>query len=200
MKEKIVNKITDFIIKHKNCDERKIKIIKYGLTGLYSIITKMIVIIFLVLLLNSFWEFITILISYILLRMNSFGLHSPKAWVCWLSTILIYVGGALLVKYVNFNIYLTYIIWTFSFISFILWAPADTPKRPLIRANQRKSQKIRTCIIAVIYFIVIIFCKNSIVIDALTLSLLIQSIMINPFVYWLTKTPFNNYKSYPNKV
>lgn len=200
MKEKIVNSVTNFITKNKNCDDRQIKIIKYGLSGMYSLITKLAVVVVLVILTDTFIEFLTLLIAYILLRSFSFGLHASSSLLCWIVTIPIYVGGSLLVKFFLIPIYISYIIWIFAFVSFILWAPADTPKRPLIRAKQRKIQKIKTCIIAIIYLIILILVDNQVIINSITYALLIQTIMINPAVYWITKTPFNNYKFYPNKV
>lgn len=200
MKEKITNKLLTFITNNKDCSEKQIKTIKYGLNGLYSLITKLTVVLIIVIILNSFLEFLYLLISYMLLRTFSFGLHSSKGWICWVWTIVLYVGGSLLIKYIDFNNYITLAIWIISFISFILWAPADTPKRPLIRAKQRKTQKIKTCIITILFLIIIIFVNVQIIKDSITLALLIQSIMVNPLAYYITKTPFNNYKYYKNKV
>ncbi len=200
MKEKFVNNLTNFVIKNKDCDEIKIKSIRYGLEVLYLSITKMLVLIVLVLFTKSFWEFICILIFYQLIRKFSFGLHASSSLICWIITLPIYVGGSLLIKYYDFNTFTIFIVWGIAFMSFVLWAPADTPKRPLVRSRQRKVQKLKTCIICIIYLFIILFSKKSIIIDAITLSLIIQSIMINPLIYKLTKTQFNNYRFYPNKV
>lgn len=200
MKEKFVNGLTNFVIKNKNCDEKKINIIRYGIEVLYLSITKMLVIITIVLMLNTFYEFLLLLIFYLVIRRYSFGLHASKSIICWVVTLPVYVGGSLLIKYCNFNLYIAYILWAVAFISFLLWAPADTPKRPLIRKKQRKKQKIKTCLICIIYLLIIIFIKNQYILNAVILSLIIQIFMINPFIYRITKTRFNNYLYYPNKV
>lgn len=200
MKEKFVNSLTNFVIKNKECDEIKIKTIRYGLEGLYLSITKFIVITFLALLTNTLIEYFLLLIFYLMIRKYSFGLHANSSVGCWLTTVPIYIGGALIIKYLDFNLYFRFAIWLTAFISFILWAPADTPKRPLIRQKQRKAQKFKTCFISVIYLVLMLFVKNNTITDALTLSLIIQAIMINPLSYKITKTQYNSYKLYPNKV
>lgn len=200
MKQKFINNITNFITKNKKCDEIQIKKIRYGLEGLYSLITKLLIITFLTIISNTFVEFVLLLIAYTFLRAYSFGLHASKNYICWAITILIYFGGSIFVKYATFNYYVILTIWVFSFINFVLWAPADTPKRPLIRSDIRKKQKFKTCLIAFLYLLIIIFVKLNIIKNAITIALLIQSFMINPISYKFTKTRFNNYKWYTNKV
>jgi len=200
MKMKVIDYFTNLIIKHKECNEVEIKTIRYGLETIYILVTKMIVILITVIFLKSVKEFLLLLISYSLIRKYSFGLHASKSWICWCTTLPIYIGGSLIIKYAPHNIYVSYLIWTVALISFALWAPADTPKRPLIREKQRKQQKIKTCITCIILIILMIVLKNDTVTKAFTLGLFIQSIVINPLTYKITNTPFNNYKFYPNKV
>ncbi|MBQ6687403.1 MAG: accessory gene regulator B family protein [Bacilli bacterium] len=200
MKEKFVNGLTNFITKNKDCDELKIKTIRYGLEGLYLSVTKFIVIFIIVIICNTLIEYLLLLVFYLLIRKYSFGLHATSSLACWLTTLPIYVGGSLIIKYCIFNHYIPYVVWLFAFISFVLWAPADTPKRPLIRKKQRKVQKLKTCIICFIYLIILIFSNNSTLNNAIIISLIVQAVMINPLIYKLTRTRFNNYQYYPNKV
>lgn len=200
MKEKFVNGLTNFITKNKECDELKIKTIRYGLEGLYLSTTKFIVIFILVIFCKTLIEYLLLLFFYLLIRKYSFGLHATSALACWLTTLPIYIGGSLVIKYCSVDNYIHYAIWLIAFISFIIWAPADTPKRPLIRKKQRKLQKIKTCVICLGYLAILIFVNNTKVINAVSISLIVQTIMINPLIYKLTKTKFNNYKDYPNKV
>lgn len=194
MKNKFINGLTNFIAKHKECSDRDIKIIKYGLEGVYNNITKIFFALVIVLIFNCTIEFLCLLFFYFLIRKYSFGIHANSSLVCWLTTIPIYCGGSLIIKYFNINIYILFIIWLLSFISFVLWAPADTPKRPLIHEKTRKKQKIKTCVICVLYFFIIIFLNINILNDAIGIAIFVQSIVINPITYKLTNTPFNNYK------
>lgn len=200
MKEKVVNNLFNFILKNKNLNDTETKKIKYGLDGLYSLITKLIAVFILCIFTNTLYEYILLLFFYALIRTYSFGLHASSSLICWIYTITIYVGGSLIIKYIHVNEITLLIIWLLSFISFVMWAPADTPKRPLIRANQRKKQKIKTCAIAIMYLIFLIFIKVTIIQNSIALSLLVQAIMINPLTYKITNTTFNNYKNYPIKV
>lgn len=200
MKKKIIDRITHSIAENRGYDDKQIKTIKYGLEGLYNNLTKILVTLILVLIFDCFIEFVCLFISYLFMRKYSFGIHANTSLMCWLTTIPIYVGGSLLIKYFDFNIYIVYPIWVFGFISFILWAPADTPKRPLIHENTRKKQKIKTCIIAIVYLLIIFIAKSTLLRDSITIAIALQAIIINPLTYKITKTPFNNYKTYLKSV
>lgn len=196
MKNKVVNYLLEFIKKHKKCDERKLKIYKYGLEGLYNLVTKIIVITLITLTFGIIKEFLLILLFYAIIRTYAFGIHAESSLKCWISTLMIYILGSVVVH--NFIIIkeVALFISFLGLLSFILWAPADTPKRPLIRKNQRKTQKIKTCIICIIYILLIIISRNQLIINAITYSLVIEMICINPLTYKLTKTTFNNYRFY----
>lgn len=196
MKKKVVNKLLNIITNNKECSEKDIKVYSYGLEGLYNLFTKTFVILIITLLLNTAKEFGLILLFYALLRTYSFGIHADSSLMCWISTLTIYVFGSLLVKEIIIVKEVALIIWTFAFISFLLWAPADTPKRPLIREKQRKKLKVKVCIITVIYLLLILFINSNTLINAISFSLLVQMICVNPITYKLTNTQFNNYKYY----
>lgn len=196
MKKKIVNKLLTIITNNKECSEKDIKVYSYGLEGLYNLFTKTFVILIITLLLNTAKEFGLILLFYALLRTYSFGIHADSSLACWISTLTIYIFGSLLVKEIIIVKEVALIIWTFAFISFVLWAPADTPKRPLIREKQRKKLKVKVCIITVIYLLLILFINSNTLINAISFSLLVQMICVNPITYKLTNTQFNNYKYY----
>lgn len=196
MKKKVVNKLLTIITNNKECSEKDIKVYSYGLEALYNLFTKTFVILIITLLLNTAKEFGLILLFYVPLRTFGFGLHAESSLKCWVATLTIYVFGSLLVKEIIIVNEVALLIWTFAFISFLLWAPADTPKRPLIREKQRKKQKIKVCIITIIYLLLILFINSNTLINAISFSLLVQMICVNPITYKLTNTQFNNYKYY----
>ena len=196
MKKKFVDSITNLITKHKECDELKIKAIRYGLEGVYSTLTKTLVIIIASICFGVFKETLLFLIFYAFLRKDSYGLHASNSITCWITTIIIYIGGAFIIKYISLNFYIYILIWISAFISFILWAPADTPKRPLLRKDKRLVHKATTCLTSIVYIIIAFFTKNIILINSISFALFIQLMAINPIIYWITKTPYNNYKLY----
>lgn len=199
MKEKFINSSLSFIMKYQECDDLKIKKLKYGLEGIYSLILKLTVVLIIAILTQTINSTLLFLLFYAGIRTFSFGWHAKSNIACWITTILIYNIIPLLIKNINIPNNIGYIILGISFISVLIWAPADTPKRPLIRKEQRLKAKILSTIVTIIYFIIYIFTNYSLIKNTLLYALIIQTICINPLTYKLTNTQFNNYKYYQKK-
>ena len=99
MKLKIVNSLTSFISKHKKCSEKDLKIYRYGLEALYNLTTKTAVILLMTFFIGSIKECLLFILFYTFLRLFSYGLHASGSLMCWLTTIPVYVGGSLIIKY-----------------------------------------------------------------------------------------------------
>lgn len=177
-------------------DKEQLERIQYGLEAIYLSITKVVVIILLSLLLNILKETIIVLLLFNVLRTTGFGLHATKSWGCWLTSIPTFIGIPLICKYVQLPQYLLIGISVISLISFIFFAPADTEKRPLIRKKRRIIYKALTIIFGIIYLILTILLENNFFRTALSLTALIEAILICPLTYKLFKLPYNNYKKY----
>ncbi len=199
MKEKFINSSINFISKYQECDDLKLLKLRYGLAGIYSLIVKLTVVIIISIITNTIYEILLFLLFYGGIRTCSYGMHAKSNISCWIMTIFIYNVIPYFTK--NFIIpnYIGYIILGISLISMILWAPADTPKKPLIKPKRRRMCKIVSIIVVLIYFLIFIINKNTTINNALLYALLIQSILINPITYKITKTQFNNYKYYKKK-
>ena len=200
MKEKFINSSLAFIMKYQECDDLKIKKLKYGLEGIYSTIVKLIIILLIACITQTIKTTLLFLLFYAGIRTFSFGWHAKSNIACWISSITIYNIIPLLISKVNVPNAIGYAIIGIALISMILWAPADTPRRPLIRKKQRLKAKLLSILIVIIYFIIFTFTKCSIIKTTLLYALLIQAILINPLTYKLTNTQFNNYKYYKKKV
>ena len=199
MKEKFINSSLSFIMKYQECDDLKIKKLKYGLEGIYSLIVKLTVVLIIAILTQTINSTLLFLLFYAGIRTFSFGWHAKSNIACWITTILIYNIIPLLIKNINIPNSIGYIILGISFISVLIWAPADTPKRPLVRKEQRLKAKILSTIVTILYFIIYIFTNYSLIKNTLLYALIIQTICINPLTYKLTNTQFNNYKYYQKK-
>ena len=153
MREKFLEKsINSIRIKFPDYSEEKIEEISYGLEALYITFTKTLVIFSIAFLLGIIKDVLFILLSYNIVRTTAFGMHAKKSWHCYIISGVLFIGTALLCKYVNINIYIKYVISIISFITLVIYAPADTYKRPLVNKFKRKRYKIITIIIGLIYF------------------------------------------------
>ena len=137
MKEKFINSSLTFIMKYQECDDLKIKKLKYGLEGIYSLIVKLSVVILIALLTNNLSTTLLFLLFYAGIRTFSFGWHAKTNIACWISTITIYNIIPLLIIKITIPNFIGYVILGIALLSMVIWAPADTPKRPLIRKEQR---------------------------------------------------------------
>ena len=86
------------------------------------------------------------------------------------------------------------IISFLCFIDYLLFAPADTVKRPLTNMKKRKYRKIASCILSIIYIILIFIIKDELISNIILTALIIEAFMINPYIYKLLRMPYNNYK------
>ena len=199
MKEKFVNSSINFVSKYKTYNELDLIKLKYGFEGLYSLILKTTITILASIILNVFQETLLLMLFYLGLRTFSYGLHAKSNIACWITTLTIYIGIPILSKFITIPIIISYSILIISLISMILWAPADTPKKPLIRKIQRQKCKIFAIIVAIAYIIIFTINKINVINNMIIYASLIQIIFINPLTYKLTNTRFNNYKYYHKK-
>ena len=192
----ISNSIKTIRSYYPNYNNEQIERIQYGLESIYLSITKLIVILLMSVLLKSLKETIIVLLLFNLLRTTGFGIHASKSWMCWISSVPTFIGVPLLCKYINIPTYILICIASISLLIFILFAPADTKKRPLIRKKKRVVYKVLTIIIGFTYLMLIIFIDNTFLKSTLSFSMLIEAILICPLTYKLFNMPFNNYKNY----
>lgn len=200
MKEKFVSSSINFISKYQECNDLKLKQLKYGLEGIYSLFFKLSIAIIISLIINTFKETMLFLFFYSFIRTCSFGMHAKSNMSCWIMTITIYNFIPFIIKHYTFPNFIGYIILGIGLISILLWAPADTPKKPLIRKKQRLTCKIISTIIIILYGIIFTNSTNNLINNALIYAIIVQSIFINPISYKITKTQFNNYKYYHKKI
>ena len=200
MKEKFINSSLTFIMKYQECDDLKIKKLKYGLEGIYSLIVKLSVVILIALLTNNLSTTLLFLLFYAGIRTFSFGWHAKSNIACWISTITIYNIIPLLIIKITIPNIIGYIILGIALLSMVIWAPADTPKRPLIRKEQRLKAKILSILVITLYFIIYLITDIQIIKNSILYAITIQTILVNPLTYKLTNTQFNNYKYYKKRT
>ncbi len=199
MRSFLINKAMDSIKEKENYDKTKLAEIKYGLETLYITITKTIVILTAAYFLGILKELLLILLFYGALRTTGFGLHTKKSWQCWISSLIIFLLFPYLIKVMHLDVITRIIISSLSTIYILIYAPADTEKRPLIRKNKRLIYKIICTSTALGISIYQFYTKDIILQNAIIVSLIIEIMMISPFTYKIFKLKYANYKSYDLK-
>lgn len=181
---------------YSDFDEDKIAEIKYGLEGLYILITKSIVIFGIAIVLGIAKELLLLLLFFNSLRLTGFGLHAKSSMKCLSSSTVIFIGITLISKYVVISIPIRLVVALICTANFLLYAPADTEKRPLINKKKRSIYKIITTTLSLIYTILLIFIKTNFISNAILFSMVIESVLVNPLSYRLLGLRYDNYKYY----
>ncbi len=196
MNEKFADIVINHIKKKQELSVSDERICRYGIEGLFSFFIKTAVILVISLFFNLFTEVLIFMLIYGPLRSFGFGIHASKDIYCWITSIIIYI----IIPYISAIISITYIIYYSLFIVFstlmVIYSPADTPKRPLIRANKRKRNQKLLLIFSIIYFIASIFITNNFIDNAMLIAIGLQAVCVNPITYKIFNTQYNNYLYY----
>jgi accessory gene regulator B len=81
-------------------------------------------------------------------------------------------------------------------MSFILYAPADTEKRPIVSKKRRIIYKILSSSMLAIYIILILILNNNFIVNTLIFAMLTETFMIHPLSYKMFNMSYNNYIQY----
>ena len=193
MREHFLNVNLNYINSKLTFDDRKKKMIKYGLECIYTMITKSTAIIILSIIINTFYETLFLIIFYTFIRMFGFGIHATSNIKCWIVSVSTYSILPLIIRYVGINQIVVISCEMIAFLGLLLWAPADTKKRPLIHKDKRLKDKIIVLSIAFIYIIYSLFYLN-IFSKAMMFGMLIELVCTCPLTYIIFNQPYNNYK------
>ena len=188
----ILTNTYNFIKNNSNHTEEELLKIKYGLEGVYLNITKIIIILLIGFILDYLDTVIITLTFFNFLRFFAFGLHAKKSWQCLIFSILLFNILPWIFINIAITTHIVIIISLVSLISFVLFAPSDTEKRPLTNKKKRIIRKVFSIIVGCIFILLSITFKN--LQPTILCALLIESIMITPLSYRLLGLSYNNYK------
>lgn len=183
MRDKVVDSLMVSIKNNNNFDNVKLEEIRYGFLGLYTLITKTTVIILLSLILGFFKQFIIFFFFYTLLRSVGFGAHAKTNMQCWLFSTLLLIGLPYLITKINFSTNTIFIVWVICFINFLIFAPADTEKRPMISKKRKLIFKIIILLLSLLYLGLLI--KFNSLSNLILSSMILEGILVNPVGYKL---------------
>lgn len=195
MKDKFLENSINFLKKYESYSDYDIEKLRYGLEGVYLTVTKMIVLIILAIIFGHLKEIFIALFLFNIIRYFGFGFHAEKSIECLFLSIFnfILIPEFFLRVDISFKYYL--IISCCCIVIFLLFAPADTIKRPLRNKKKRVIRKVLTTITGLLYLIGIIYFKNSYISSLIISSLVAFAIIVNPITYFIFRQPFNNYKN-----
>lgn len=181
---------------YEDYDDDKIAEIKYGLEGLYILITKTIVIFTIAAIVGVVKELFILLIFFNILRLTGFGLHAKSSSKCLISSSLVFIGIAMMCKWLIVPFPIRLILSSLCVVNFIMYAPADTEKRPLINTKKRYVYKILTVMVSVIYTILQFLINDNFIANVITFAMIIEGTLIHPLIYRIFKFRYANYKYY----
>lgn len=197
MKEVFINNSMNLIHKYyPDYSEEKLAELKYGLLGLYLMITKSIIIFGIAIYLGIFKELLIFTIIYNILRAPSFGIHASKSWICLVSSATVFILSTYLSLNVVIPINIKIIFGIIGIILIYKNSPADTWKKPIVSPIRRKIYKTVSTLIAIMFVVISILTNNNFLANSLIFSLLIQCVFTSPTMYKICGEPYDNYKSY----
>ena len=196
IKNFIINNSISLVNKTNKYNNTELEEIKYGLESIYLAITKVVVILFISACIGLFKEAVLFLLIFNLVRATAFGLHASKSIWCWISSSISFLLIPFICKNVIFPTIFYIVASIITVIIFLLYAPADTVKRPLINKKKRKMYKILSVITALIFISLIFIIDNFLIKNMLIFALILESILILPITYKIFKLPYRNYLNY----
>lgn len=195
MKEKFLDYTINYLKRYNDYSNEELKKLRYGLEGIYLTITKVIVILLVSLLLNIFFEVVIGIVLFNIIRYFAFGFHAEKSLECLILSLFNFV----LIPYILLNstssLLVDGVICGICLILILIFAPADTVKRPLKNKKKRVIRKILTLTTGIIYTFLVLLLNNYFISDLLVSSLITTSIVICPLTYFIFRQPYNNYKN-----
>ena len=197
MKAVFINNSMSLIKKYyPEYSDVKLEELKYGLLGLYLLITKSIIIFGIAIFLGIFKELLIFTIIYNILWAPTFGMHASKSWICLVASTTIFILSTYLSVNVLIPINVKIILGIIGTILIFKNSPADTKKRPIVSPRRRKIYKYISTVIAIFFTIASIIISDNFLSNSFILALLIQCVFTSPTMYKICGEPYDNYKSY----
>ena len=194
MKKSFLNSTYQFLLRNQAVLEKDKEKILYGLEGLYLTITKLIILLLFSYFFSITKELILLLILYQGLRFTGFGFHASTSFQCLILSISFFILFPIFFFKMNVSLLVYICISILSLIFLLLYAPADTIKRPLNNKKKRIKRKILTVLIGFIYTFFAIFLYPNTMSTLFLLAVMIEAINIHPILYFFFREPYRNYK------
>lgn len=191
MKEVFLKHSLQLITANREWDEESLEKIRYGLEGIYLTIVKLVILLALAIILNIERLFLINLVFFNILRFFAFGVHARNSTQCLITSTVMFIIFPMLSTSIDFPLPVQIIIASICVLLFLLYAPADTHKRPQKNRKKRQIRKAFAVTIAIIYVLLIIMLKD--LSQIILCSLMTETIMILPITYRILGVPYKNH-------
>ena len=200
MKQLVIKNCLSLISNYNpDLSSKELDKIRYGLEGIYLTFTKLIVISIVAYFIGIFNEYALLLLTFNGMRLFGFGVHAKKSSHCLVSSSLFFLIFPIICKILIIPKLIKLVISVPLILLILMFAPADTEKRPLKNKKKRIIFKGLTTIIAIFYIILSFVIKNNTLSNCFIFAVVIQVIIILPITYRLFGVNYNNYKKYEVK-
>ena len=191
MKEVFLKHSLQLITANREWDEESLEKIRYGLEGIYLTIVKLVILLALAIILNIERLFLINLVFFNILRFFAFGVHARNSTQCLITSTVMFIIFPILSTSIDFPLPVQIIIASICVLLFLLYAPADTHKRPQKNRKKRQTRKAFAVTIAIVYVLLIIMLKD--LSQIILCSLMTETIMILPITYNILGVPYKNH-------
>ena len=191
MKEVFLKHSLQLITANKEWDEESLEKIRYGLEGIYLTIVKLVILLALAIILNIERLFLINLVFFNILRFFAFGVHARNSTQCLITSTVMFIIFPMLSTSIDFPLPVQIIIASICVLLFLLYAPADTHKRPQKNRKKRQTRKAFAVTIAIIYVLLIVMLKD--LSQIILCSLMTETIMILPITYRILGVQYKNH-------
>ncbi len=191
MKEVFLKHSLQLITANREWDEESLEKIRYGLEGIYLTIVKLVILLALAIILNIERLFLINLVFFNILRFFAFGVHARNSTQCLITSTVMFIIFPILSTSIDFPLPVQIIIASICVLLFLLYAPADTHKRPQKNRKKRQTRKVFAVTITIVYVLLIIMLKD--LSQIILCSLMTETIMILPITYHILGVPHKNH-------
>ncbi|RKO66292.1 accessory gene regulator ArgB-like protein [Desulfofundulus salinus] len=174
--------------------EERTAVMAYGLELLLGAVVKLVCFVTIPLLLGIFFQVAAVVLASVVFRLAAGGAHCTAYYRCLISSLTTFTGLGFLARWLGeSNAPVTEMALAavlFAIIVALIWAPADTPAKPITREGHRRALKIISLLVPLCYLALVWFVPlRGDLVAASALGLAFQSFTVTPagyrFVEWL---------------
>jgi accessory gene regulator B len=189
---KLKSKSMKFLVENVTFEASQIPIVKYGLEILLMNFLKSIALFTTAFYLGILKETIIFFLCFGAIRIFAAGAHATTSLICNIVTFTTFLGNSYLIKNFPMSTPRLLICFAFSFYLIFRYSPSATKSKPIVSSNLRRTLKIKSLLICIILFLLVLIIQNITYRNIITYAVLIESIFLTPTSYKILGQEFVN--------